>query len=330
MAAPLRIVFLGSDPIAIPLLDYLGSGGNGTCEVVGVFTQPDRAVGRGQKVQASEIKQWALARSLPVFQPEALNGEVLGQLRELAADVSLVFAYGHILKNDFIETPRLGTLNLHTSLLPAYRGASPIQTAIACGETTTGVTLMRIVRALDAGPVADVERISIGPEDTALDVERRLSVACVPLVARCLPGLLSQSLVFSEQAHESASYCRRLSKEDGVIDFRKPAVELARRINGLSPWPGVSVAVGETLLKFGRATAVEDPHRAFEPGLVLDPDGRTLRIGTGEGILGILEVQRPGGRLLPAGEFLRGFPVAVGSVLASTEMPCLRSPTPFR
>ena len=329
MAHPLRLVFLGSDPIALPLLDYLGSGAEGFCEVVAVFTQPDRAVGRGQKVQFNAIKGWACARSLPVFQPEKLDDGVLCQLRDLKADVSMVFAYGHILKDPFIAAPRLGTLNLHTSLLPAYRGASPIQTAIACGETLTGVSLMRIVRALDAGPVADVERIAIGEDATGSDIEGQLARACVPLVARSLPRLQSGSLAFVEQDHGAATYCRRLAKEDGVIDFRKPANEIARRINGLNPWPGVSVGLGGTSLKFGRAVSLESD-QAHEPGVVLEADTSALRIGTGKGILRVLEIQRPGGRMLPAVEFLRGFPVPAGTCLPSAEMPCLRSATPFR
>jgi folate-dependent phosphoribosylglycinamide formyltransferase PurN len=170
MTTPLRLVFLGSDAIARPLLDWLVSDvGRAQVEVVGVFTQPDRPVGRGQKITANEIKTWAIGRGLPVFQPEKITDEVRAQLAALTPDLSLVMAYGHILRDAFIATPRLGTLNLHTSLLPQYRGASPIQTAIASGERQTGVTLMQIVRELDAGPLADFERVKIEPLDTALD-----------------------------------------------------------------------------------------------------------------------------------------------------------------
>ena len=145
--------------------------------LVAVYTQPDRAVGRGQKVQPNAIKLWAQERGLPVHQPEKLTPEELTRLKSHQPDVALIMAYGHILRQDFIAAPRLGTLNLHTSLLPKYRGASPIQTAIASGERETGVTLMRIVPALDAGPVAGVERVSIGALDTALEVETKLAGA---------------------------------------------------------------------------------------------------------------------------------------------------------
>src|ERR1019366_3881687 len=187
---------LGSDPIALPLLDWLAGDGSGIARVTAVFTQPDRPAGRGQKIQPNAIKAWALTRGLTVFQPAKLTESARIELAALGADLALVMAYGHILGDDFIVTPRLGTLNLHTSLLPKYRGASPIQTAIANGERETGVSLMRIVRKLDAGPVADVERTPIGTLDTAGVVERRLASACVPLLARALPRLRDGSLTF--------------------------------------------------------------------------------------------------------------------------------------
>src|SRR5687768_1254070 len=194
--ARLRIVFMGSDPIAMPLLNWLTREGSAIAEIVGVFTKPDRAVGRGQKITPNEIKQWAVARGLPVVQPEKLTEEVRLTLASWSADLALVMAYGHILRDDFIATPRLGTVNLHASILPKYRGASPIQTAIAQGERETGVSFMRIVRRLDAGPVADVERVPIVPLETALEIEAKLSAACIPLLERTLPSLRGGTLEF--------------------------------------------------------------------------------------------------------------------------------------
>src|ERR1019366_64560 len=190
---------LGSDPIALPLLDWLAGDGSGIARVTAVFTQPDRPAGRGQKIQHNAIKAWALTRGLTVFQPAKLTESARIELAALGADLALVMAYGHILGDDFIATPRLGTLNLHTSLLPKYRGASPIQTAIACGERETGVSLMRIVRRLDAGPVAAVERGSIAPLDPALEIEAKLAVACVPLLPRTRPRFHDGPLVFVGQ-----------------------------------------------------------------------------------------------------------------------------------
>jgi len=325
----LKIVFMGSDAIALPMLNWLAGEGSGA-RVVAVFTQPDRPVGRGQKVQANAIKQWAEARGLPVHQPDKLREPELATLTAYTADLALVMAYGHILREALINAPRLGTLNFHTSLLPRYRGASPIQTAIAHGERTTGVTLMRIVAALDAGPVADVERVEIGPRDTALDVEAKLSAACVPLIARALPRLAAGSQEFQEQDHVAATFCRKLEKGDGALDFARPAAELAARINGLFPWPATTVDIAGQPIKFGLAEA-GDPSGAATAslGCVVASGPEALSIATGDGVLRVLRLQRPGGKMLPAGEFLRGFPVAPGTLLASSPMPALVAAKPF-
>jgi len=324
----LRLVFLGSDPIALPLLDWLAGAGSGCAEVVGVFTQPDRPAGRGQHVVANEIKHWALARGLPVLQPEKIDATALADLTALRPDMALVMAYGHLLPDTFIAVPRLGTLNLHTSILPRYRGASPIQTAVACGETVTGVSLMRIVRQLDAGPVTDVERVAIAPLDTALAVEAKLSEACVSLLARALPQVAAGGATFTEQDHAAATFCRRLVKTDGVLDFGRPATELAARINGLFPWPACAVEIGGQAVKFGLADALAAD--AAEPGVVVGSDAQGLLIATGQGTLRVHRLQRPGGRMLSAADFLRGCPIAAGTRLASHPMPPLVAREPFR
>jgi methionyl-tRNA formyltransferase len=292
-------------------------------EVIGVFTQPDRPVGRGQKITANGIKTWSLDRGLPVFQPEKLTEEVRQQLAALDADVGLVMAYGHILKDDFIATPRLGTLNLHTSLLPKYRGASPIQTAIANGETETGVTLMRIVRKLDAGPVAEVERVPIQKLDTANEVEAKLAVACVPLIARALPKLAAGTLDFVEQDELQATFCRKLVKADGVLDFSATATELAARINGLFPWPGCTAEIGGQFIKIGQAEAVVDESKSAVPGTVIKADRTGFHVSTRAGVLRLLKLQRPGGKMLTTAEFLLGFPIVQGSLITSQIMPKL-------
>lgn len=321
-AEPLRIVFMGADAIALPLLNWLRGPGAEIAWVVGVFTQPDRPVGRGQQIRPNAIKEWALEQSLPVLQPERLTETERLSLAALQPDLALVMAYGHILRDDVIGTPRLGTLNLHTSLLPAYRGASPIQTAIASGESATAVSLMRIVRRLDAGPVADREVVPIGLLDTALEVETKLAAACVPLLARALPRLVQGRLEFAAQDDTAATYCRKLERTDGVLDFSAGANVLAARINGLNPWPSVSVLLAGERIKVGLAeaegTAVTD-----SPGTVLAGDMQALRVATGQGVLRVLRLQRPGGRMLPAAEFLRGRNVAAGIVLPSEPMPVL-------
>jgi len=322
----LTIAFFGSDPIALPLLNWLYDEAKESVKITAVFTQPDRPVGRGQKLRANEIKQWAEARNLTVYQPERIDEAAQKSYAELATDLSLVMAYGHILKQDFIDTPRWGTLNLHTSVLPKYRGASPIQTAIAMGERETGVSLMRIVRALDAGPIADCEKVTIERLDTALDVEAKLAEACVPLVSRNLTILATGDLEFTEQVHDDATFCRRLIKGDGVLDFTVPATALAARINGLFPWPATVLPINGQLIKAGLATAKAGEGAA---GAVLSSDQEGLLIGTGDGVLRLHKLQRPGAKMLPVGDFLRGFPIEVGTLVGSAKMPPLVSNAPF-
>lgn len=326
----LRIVFMGSDPIARPALDWLSGAGKTIAEVVAVFTQPDRPTGRGQKIQPNEIKLWAEARGLPVLQPEKIDATGCQQLADLKPDLALVMAYGHLLKQDVIDTPRLGTLNLHTSVLPTYRGASPIQTAIACGDTETGVTLMRMVLALDAGPVGGVERVSIAPLDTAKELEARLAQACVPLLARCLPAMAAGTQTFIEQNHAQATFCRRLEKADGVLDFNQPAAVLAARINALMPWPGCTVAISGQTVRLGQAdTCNLLGYKPTDTGVVAGTAADGLLVGTGQGTLRLRKLQRPGGKMLPASEFLRGWPVAPGTRLSSHPMPALVAREPF-
>lgn len=324
----LNIVFMGSDAIALPALDWLA--GSGVGQVVAVFTQPDRAVGRGQKVQPNAIKLWAEARGLPVLQPEKFGPAERDQLAAYAPDLTLVMAYGHILKQAAIDTPRLGTLNLHTSILPQYRGASPIQTATACGDRETGVTLMQMVLQLDAGPVADVERVGIAPLDTAAEVEAKLARACVPLLARCLPAIAAGKQAFTPQDPTCATFCRRLEKADAVLDFAAPAAALAARINGLNPWPGCALEIAGQPVKVGLSDTCHIMYdKPAVAGTVLGADTDGLLVATGQGTLRLRRLQRPGGKMLSAGEFLRGFPVPAGTVLPSRAMPPLVAAQPF-
>ena len=324
---PLKTVFLGSDPIALPLLDWLAGEGSHLAQVVAVFTQPDRPAGRGQTISANAIKTWAVARGLPVHQPEKMADDERAQLAAYEPDAALVMAYGHILRDEFIATPRLGTLNLHTSLLPKYRGASPIQTAIANGERETGVTLMRIVRELDAGPVADVERVAVGPLETAREIEAKLAAACPPLLARTLPRLREGFLTFVPQDVSAATFCRRLEKADGTLDFAQPAAVLAARINGLFPWPTCVVSLLGQDIKLGLADSLPGVGAA---GTVLGADAAGLLVATGDGVLRMRRLQRPGGKMLSGAEFLRGFAVPAGTVVMSRPMPPLVSAVPFR
>jgi methionyl-tRNA formyltransferase len=329
MADPLRLVFMGSDPIAIPLLDWLAGEGKEEATIVGVLTGPDRPAGRGQAVRPNAVKAWAAGRPLEILQPEKPDEATVSAIAALRPDLSLVVAYGHILRDNLISIPRLGTINLHASVLPKYRGASPIQTSVASGDSVTGMTLMRIVRELDAGPVGDSQSVDIAPLDTASDIEAKLAAASVPLLRRALPLLGQGTLEFREQDHGRASFCRRLGKADGVLDFSRPAPELSARVNGLHPWPGVAVEIAGTTIKLGQADALE-ASAPGSPGRVIGSDPEGLLVSAGTGVLRIRRLQRPGGKMLAAAEFLRGFPVPAGTFLASAPMPALVAGTPFK
>jgi methionyl-tRNA formyltransferase len=326
---PLRLVFLGSDAIALPMLDFLADTGRALAEVVAVYTQPDRPHVRGQRLLPGPVKSWAIDHHVPVFQPERLGPEDTLRLTEFGTDVVLVMAYGQILKEDFIAAARRGTFNLHTSLLPKYRGASPVTAAIASGETETGVSFMRVVRQLDAGAVAAVERRPIGPRDTTATIEAAVGLAAAAVTERCLGALRDGTLHFTDQNETEASYCRRLNKEDGALDFAQPAALLARRINALMPWPGCSVDWSGVPLKFGLAEASSEIAEAT-PGAVLGADREALRIAAGQGVLRVLQLQRPGGKMLAAPEFLRGYPLVKGTGFPSHPMPPLVAAEPFR
>lgn len=312
------------------MLEWLIAEGSAWAEVVAVFTQPDRPTGRGQKVAPNAIKQWGERRGLPVLQPDKLTESTQAELAALRPDLALVMAYGHILREAFIATPRLGTVNLHASILPEFRGASPIQTAIATGRRETGVTLMRIVRQLDAGPVAEVERVSIDPLDTAVEVEGKLAAACVPLLQRTLPALVQGRLEFNPQEDARATFCRRLVKADGVVDFADTAALVAARINGLFPWPGCAIEIAGQPVKLGLADALPASDNHVVPGTVLGADSEGLQVAAADGVVRLRRLQRPGGRMLPAEEFLRGFAVPAGTILPSQPMPPLVAGAPFR
>jgi methionyl-tRNA formyltransferase len=321
---------MGSDAIALPLLEALNRDFAQECQFVGVYTQPDRPTGRGQKIEPNQIKRWATKHEIPIYQPEKFNEEARISLAQLNPDMVLVMAYGHILKDTVIQIPKLGTFNLHTSLLPKYRGASPIQTAIAEGERESGVSLMKIVRELDAGPVADQEKVVIEVLDTALDLEHKLALASVPLVTRNLSKIARKEIAFTEQDKSKISFCRRLRKEDQTVDFNFSASSLASRINGLNPWPSASFYFDSCTIKIGLADYLDSPKQVSTvPGTILGSDDCGLLIQCNEGTLRLRKLQRPGGRMLSATEFLRGYPVETGVVLESKPMRALVSDSFF-
>jgi methionyl-tRNA formyltransferase len=310
------VVFYGSDAIALPSLDFFLREASSSCELVGVITQPDRPSGRGKKMRSNPVKAWAGENGVKILDPaKPLEPEVTW-LRQEGVVLAMVMAYGHILSSALLDAADAGTYNLHGSVLPAYRGASPVETALAQGEKETGATLMRVVSRMDAGPIVDTEITPIAPDDDGPRLREKLSVACVPLLRRNLPALLAGEAAETPQDEKSATYCRKLRKADGVLDFYAPAAVLARRVSAFRGWPGSWFEVQGVRVKVGSVKVVESCGETV-PGQVILPSPREVAIGTPEGALSLLELQRPGGRMMPTAEFLSGFPLSEGECVGS-------------
>ena len=296
---PPRIAFFGTPPFAVPALRACQAMGS----VVAVVTQPDRPRGRGQHVTPSAVKAEAERSALPVLQPPKLKGTDFGErLRAMRLDVAVVAAYGRILPTDVLSAPRLGCVNVHASLLPRWRGAAPIQWAIASGDAETGVCLMQMEAGLDTGPVLALRRTPILPGDTAETLQQRLSELGGALVREELPRFLSGGLTPRPQPTEGVTLARLVEKEDGRLDWTRPAIELERRVRAFLPWPGAWTQLGPQLLKIWRAEVVPG---SGPPGTVLATHG-ALDVATGERALRLLEVQPEGRRRMNAAEFLSG------------------------
>jgi len=313
-----KIVFMGSDAIALPVLHFLHTEARPLCDLCGVVSQPDRPAGRGQKLTPNPISAYALEHHIPLQRPEKARLELRTWLESQKTSLVIVMAYGHILKETFLTTPQHGCVNLHASILPKYRGASPIQSAIANGETETGVTLMRIEPEMDTGATADVECVSIAPDDTGDSVFSKLAHASVPLLQRNLQKLLTGTLTFTEQNHAAATYTHKLNKEDGWLDFDAPAFVLKNRIQAFDPWPGTFCEHNGVRLKLSSAHFT-DEHPQHPPGTIVNITHQHLSIATGKGILLVSKIQRPGGKMLPIREFIQGYPLPINTMLTGSK-----------
>jgi methionyl-tRNA formyltransferase len=300
-----KIAFFGSDEIALPWLRSILEGGL-YAEVAAVLTQPDRRSGRGRKFQPNAIKAWAMDFGLPVHDPEKPGREEVPWLKELGVDLICVMAYGHILKKDLLTATPLGCFNLHASLLPKYRGASPIETSLAMGDQKTGVTLMEMIPKMDAGPVIDFEEVEITDQDTGLSLRHKIADACVPLVHRAIPLLLNGNYQKMDQDEQRATYCRKLSKEDGRINFNLSGEEMATRMRAFSTWPGTFFTFEDMVLRVGQLRVVPCS-QALIPGQRFSGAPQSLVVGSGNGAVEIQKIQKPGGKMLPVADFLRGF-----------------------
>lgn len=316
MVVPLRTAFFGTPGFAVPALEALLGSPHQVC---GVVTQPDRPSGRGRKVQVSPVKAVATARGLPVLQPERLDETTVAEtLRAWRLDVGVVVAYGKLIQQSLLDVPRLGMVNVHASLLPRYRGASPVHRAVIDGAPVTGVSIMRVTRELDAGAVFATAERPIGPDETSEAVERDLATLGARLLVGVLDQLAAGTATEQPQDERLATYAPRLSKADGLIDWMLPAVAIHNRIRGLYPWPHAYSFLGGHRLVLLRTRPEADGHDA-KPGTVLEASKDTLTVATGHGgRLGVEALQLDGRRPMTAREYLAGHPVAPGARFAGS------------
>ena len=310
----MRIVFLGTPEFAVPTLERAFEAGH---EVAAVVTQPDRPKGRGRRLAAPPVKETALRLGLPVYQPESIRTpEAIELFGSLKPDAMVVVGYGKIIPQAVIDIPPRGIVNVHASLLPRYRGAAPVQWAVANGETATGVTTMRIDAGLDTGDILLQRETAIGPRETAVELAERLAAMGAALLVETLAGLERGEIVPRPQNSAEATFAPVLKKEDGRIEWRRPAQEIANRIRGFTPWPGCYTHLRGKALEICRACAVGGG--TGEPGSAHPVRGR-LVVTCGEGTaLEILEVQMEGRKRMDAAAFQNGYHLMENELLRET------------
>jgi methionyl-tRNA formyltransferase len=313
--APLRIIFMGTAQLAVASLETLAAQPD--FSVVAVVTQPDKPKGRELKLQPSPVKEFAVRAQLPVLQPERARHETfIQELRHLQPDLITVAAYGQILPPAILELPPFGCLNVHTSLLPKYRGAAPIQWAILDGETETGVTIMKMDAGLDTGEILMQASTPIRPEDDSQTLHDRLAAIGAELLVKTIRSHIARVITPRPQPAEGASYARKITREDGRLDWTQPARALWNRIRAFTPWPGTFTRFAAQpqpqILKIWQAEITE---RAGAPGEILQVDKTGIVVACGAQSLRITSLQREGGRRLTTREFLAGHPLKVGERL---------------
>lgn len=311
----LRIVYFGTPQFAVPALEALLDSPH---EVVAVVSQPDRPKGRGHRLQPTPTKLVAEARGVRVLQPTRLKDEAfLGEVRALAPDLGVVAAYGRILPDPLLVLPRLGMINVHASLLPAYRGAAPVHRAVINGDQRSGVSIMRVVTELDAGPVFRTGVHPIGEDDTTPEVEQALARLGARLVIQVVDELADGTASAVAQDHSQATYAHKIEKQEGTIDWQLPAVRIHNLIRGLQPWPLVSASLDRARYVLHRSQLTRESVPA-PGGTVVSADGGELLVAGGDGaVLRILLIQPEGKRAMTAREFLAGRRINPGARFAA-------------
>ena len=311
---PLRIVYFGTPEFAVPgLLALIGS----SHDVVGLVSQPDRPRGRGHKLQPTPTKLVADAAGVPVLQPLKVKDPAFrSAVAALSPDLGVVAAYGRLIPDAVLAVPRLGMINIHASLLPKYRGAAPVHRAIIDGERETGVTIMRVVTELDAGPMFATAHRVIGRDETTPEVERALAALGASLALRVIEQIANGDATEVEQDHDRATYAAKIERHEGTIDWSLPAARIHNLVRGLQPWPLVTVTVDGVRCRIHRS-ALTDETTSATPGAVTAAANGVLAVATGDGaVLRILEIQPEGKRVMPVRDFLSGHAVAVGTSLS--------------
>lgn len=301
----MRVVFMGTPDFSVGTLKALIEAGH---EIVGVVTQPDRMKGRGKAVQFPPVKESALSHHIPVYQPEKVKSpEFIEVLKGISADIIVVVAFGQILPKEILEMYPYGCVNVHASLLPAYRGAAPYQWAVLNGEKVTGVTTMQMNEGLDTGDMIEKVEIPIATGETAGSLHDKLSAAGAKLCVSTLAALEAGTATFTPQKEEGSSYAKMLKKDMGNIDWTKSAEEIERFIRGLNPWPSAYTKLKGKTLKIWRAQVLSKDAEAVLPGGFVSYDKKSWVVQTGNGCLSLLEVQLEGKKRMSVEEFLRGY-----------------------
>ncbi len=313
----MKVVFMGTPDFAVPTLEKLIEEGHTVNLVV---TQPDRVKGRGGKVAFSPVKECALKYDIPVFQPDKIKeAGCIEELKKYDFDVIVVVAFGQILPKEVLDMPKYGCINVHSSLLPAYRGAAPIQWTILRGETMTGVTTMYMDEGLDTGDIILQETTPIDEKDTGGSLHDRLAVMGADLLAKTLVMLEEGSATRTKQDDAKSNYVGMLSKEMGDIDFTKSAAQIDRLVRGLSPWPSAFTYIDDKLIKIWDVTVIEDDKQDVRPGTVTYVDKNEFHVKAGQGSLIINEVQLQGKKRMLTDAFLRGFTLKEGDFLGKKD-----------
>ncbi|WP_305416945.1 methionyl-tRNA formyltransferase [Photobacterium leiognathi] len=301
MSKPLRIVFAGTPDFAARHLAALLSSQH---DVVAVYTQPDRPAGRGKKLTASPVKAIALENDIPVFQPVSLrNEEAQQELAAIDADIMVVVAYGLLLPQEVLDTPRLGCINVHGSILPRWRGAAPIQRSIWAGDTETGVTIMQMDIGLDTGDMLKVATLPIEATDTSATMYEKLAELGPDALIDCLSDIADGTAVAVKQDDEQANYAKKLSKEEALIDWTMDAAAIERCVRAFNPWPMSYFTVAEQNVKVWQ-TAVEADNQGKAPGTILSADKQGILVATGNGALRLISLQPPGKKAMSAADLL--------------------------